>query len=270
MERSLSGPPAPIRLSNSDYNIPKNGVGLTGHPKKVLLGNFSKDMNDMMSRLGQIERQARKVPGPGMYLGHTEWTLNKGSAFSKSDRGFKSSHANPAPNHYENKEIGTKNSNAAADNLSQCRRTKFGRLSKGKKRNFLDNISELAALQPAPGKYHTPNLVLRNKLEVNIGAPNFQIKISDIRKTTPKPDIGPDHYKLPEIRQTEEQYPVYSVPRSKGNNFVDKVVRTKMLDSKTPFVGPGKYDLVDLQRVSRGTKQITVGGLGKSCCSGFF
>jgi hypothetical protein len=241
--------------------------------KKTLLGQFSKDKGEYSSRLGIIIKEAKKTPGPGKYLGHTDW-LTKASTtgfkFEKGSREFKPLNKVPAPNHYERKDVMTERPIAASEVQSQKKRTKMGKFAKGPKRNFLDHIAEDAKTKPAPGQYHTGSAqVLRNRLELHHGAPNFDDKKLTSKKAPPKADIAPNHYS-PTYIHTEERLPNYSVPKALGTNYVDKAVRSKMLDKKTPYPGPGQNDLIDLSKVSRGTTKLMLGGLGRGTCSGYF
>lgn len=284
MERSQSAP-GPIRLANEDYAVPKHGLGLTGPAKKVQLGTFSKDKGEFSSRIALIQKQGAKTPGPGKYIGHTQWvtpdktkgtrttydTVTRfGYQFEKGSRDHPPLNKVPAPSHYERKDIGTSShSIASRECLSNKGRVRLGRCSKGPKRSFLDNIKELSKDIPAPGQYHSTTCVPRNHLEIHTCGPSFEIKHTESRKPPVKVDVAPNHYK-PSFALCEELRPNYTVPKDQGNNFVDKAVKGKMVDSKTQMPAPGKHDMINLSKVSRGTKQLCLGGLGRGACSGYF
>jgi len=288
MEGSASAPVLPSTekpvLNNEDYRVPSDGIGDTGLAKRVIYGAMSKDKGTYSSRINQIVRQAEKVPGPGKYIGHTQWvspdkvagtrniyeTVTRfGAKFENSSREFKPLSKVPAPSHYERKDVATGRPNDCTE-VQSCRlRTKLGKASKGPKRNFLDSVIDASKQTPSPGQYHSGGpQILRNKLEVHHGAPNMEIKKAESRKAAAKPEIAPNHYN-PQYPH-EEKLPNWTVPKAQGNNFVDKAVRSKMLDKKTPFPSPGQHNLIGLNTVSRGTKQLSVGGLGRGACSGYF
>jgi len=284
MERASSAPA--IRLSNEDYKVPCHGIGLTGPEKKTLLGSFYKDKGEFSSRLGMIIKEAKKTPGPGKYIGHTQWvqpdrtsgsrniyeTVTRfGNKFETSSRSFKPARQQiPAPNHYEDKGVNLGRPNDCKEIQSKRLRTKLGKASKGPKRNFLDSVIECSKGSPAPGQYHKADgQVLRNRLELHHGAPDMSLKHTASKKAAAAAGIAPNHYN-PQYQQAEEKPPCYSCPKAIGNNFVDKVVRSHMLDKKTPMPSPGQHNLISPNLVSRGTKQLTVGGLGRGACSGYF
>lgn len=294
MDRSASAPSA-IRLSDEDYRVPCHGIGLTGPEKKIQLGKFSKDKGEFSSRMGQIFRDAKKTHGPAYppKHGHTEWvspqkvsgtrTIHEtvtrfGAKFETSSRDFKPLNKVPAPNHYERKDVGTERPNDCREIQSKFPRTKFGKCSKGPKRSFLDSIAELSATLPAPGQYfkEPSSQVLRNKLEVHAGSPSFEKKHTESRKPPAGPGIAPSKYE-PQWTHSEERFPSWGFPKAKGNNFVDKAVRGKMLDKKTPLPSPGMHDKAgkpipdtNLSLTSRGTKQLQLGGFGRGAASGYF
>jgi len=282
MERAASAPV--IKLQNEDYKVPCHGVGMTGPEKKTQLGTFYRDKGEFSSRLGMIIKEAKKTPGPGKYIGHTQWvspdkvsgtrniyeTVTRfGAKFENSSREFKPLSKVPAPSHYERKDVATNRPNDCAEVQSNRPRSKLGRCSKGPKRNFLDSVIDASKQSPSPGQYHTTNQILRNKLEVHKGAANMEMKATQSRKAAAKPEIAPNHYN-PQYQHAEEKLPNWTVPKAQGNNFVDKAVRSKMLDKKTPYPSPGQHNLIALSLVSRGTKQLQVGGLGRGACSGYF
>jgi len=290
MERSQFAPSIPeaIRLTDDDYRVPCHGLGLTGHERKIELGTFSRDKGEHSSRLARIIKQAGKTPGPGKYIGHTTWaepskvagtrniydTVTRfGAKFESSSREFKPLNKVPAPNHYERKDVATERPlESRGDLLSTRRRLQFGRCSKGPKRSFLDSVMEQAKTTPSAGTYWPKELggqILANKLEVHKGGPTLNIKVTLSKKPPAKAEIAPNHYN-PQYIHAEERLPNWTVPKAKGNNFVDKAVRSKMLDKKTPFPGPGQNDVIEMSLVTRGTKKLTLSGLSRGACSGYF
>lgn len=288
MDHSASAPS--VVLTNEDYAVPCHGVGLTGHARKLQLGTFAKDKGEFSSRLGQVMKQAAKTPGPGKYdVGHTQWCVadktggNRkrfgnqgetvhlfGNAFSKTSREHKSLNKTPAPATYERKDVSSSSfSIAASDRLSGKERVPLGRISKGPKRSFIDSVIEVSKQQTTPGQYTTPHCVAANVFNRRVTGPSMELKISENRKGPKKDEIAPNRYNL-NHGPVEDLAPKYSVPKDHGNNFVDKCVKAKMIDKKTQMPAPGKHDLIDLNKITRGTKLLSLGGLGRGSCSGYF
>merc|ERR1719408_213783 len=115
---------------------------------------------------------------------------------------------------------------------------------------------------PAPGKYE-PKL-----LEQHVMAPNMTKRVTESRRDPALARSasvpGPGKYN-PSWALGENQEANYSVPRSAFDKtrFVDQVVR-----SHNYVPAPGKYDLVKLEKVSRGTKWCQIQGLGRSPLNG--
>mmetsp|Transcript_117705 Transcript_117705/g.327789 ORF Transcript_117705/g.327789 Transcript_117705/m.327789 type:complete len:268 (+) Transcript_117705:109-912(+) len=267
MDRSASLP-----ASGFDYKLPSNGIGQTGHAKRVILGTVSKDKGGYSSRINQIIRQAGKVPGPGQYLGHDDWTLSGGNAFSKLDRNYKSMNKVPAPNTYERKDIMDKHSIASKDCLSQNPRILHGAVPKGRKRSFLDQAEATAKTMPGAGHYN-PGPKSCDRLDTKIkGALSWERETMKSKgRGTVEKEIAPNHYK-PSFSQVEERSANYSVPKVKANNFIDKAVREKLVDLKTEIPGPGTYatHTFNDEKVSRGTRHLQLRGLTRSPLSGYF
>lgn len=278
MEKSASAP-GPV-LQDSDYYLPCHGIGDTGPAQRVVLGNFSKDDGSCSSRINQIERQARKYPGPGKYLSHSDWTgawgIHGGNKFQKGSRDYKPLHKFPDPRHYERKDIFNFVSNASKDNLSKNPRVIHGRIPKGKCRSFLDQAIRHGAGTPAPGHYYKAAQVSANRMEPRV------VKITkwdkDQEKSTSRSgkkveEPGPPHY-TPNWKPCEENIPNYSVPKELASNFLDKATGEKMVDKrkKIPLPGPGQYDLqnFDYSKTSRGTFHLQLRGMTRSPASGYF
>lgn len=275
MDAMSASAPALPTLSNEDYHVPKHGVGLTGHPKKVLLGTVAKDSGQYSSRINQIIKQADKVPGPGKYMSHKDWLLNGGNLFMKTERTYKPCNKTPAPVTYESKNIMMELSNASKSNLSHRPRIIHGKVPTGKRRSFLDQAERHGRAVPGPGGHdpipHT-NTRMDTHIVKTLDWQKLQIKTKS-RGSSKDPNLGPDHYK-PEWRPTEEALPNYSVPKSRPNNFLDKAVKEKWCDvhTKKEIPGPGTYEThnFDSYKVSRGTKYLQLRGMSRSAVSGYF
>lgn len=277
MEHSASAPA--VVMSDSDYYLPCNGVGATGHPNRLLNGAWSKDTGVHSSRINQIIKQAGKYPGPGKYIAHNDWTggwgIHGGNKFGGSDRSYKSMHKYPDPRTYEVKDIGQGGiSNASKTNLSTNPRILHGKVPKGKKRSFLTQAENAARNSPDPGHY-TTSVVLANKLNPKIIKMTEWTKETNktvSRKTKKEEQLAPCHYN-PQWGQAEERIPNYTVPKEKASNFLDKAVKEKMLSvrDKLPLPGPGAYNIqnFDLSKTSRGSMTLQLRGLGRSPASGY-
>jgi len=275
MEGSAS---APV-LRNEDYNIPSNGVGATGHPKRILNGNMSKDKGEYSSRINQIIKQAGKAPGPGKYIAHEYWEEGKrahvihgGNKFPNSRRDYKPMNKTPDPANYENKNFGLGVSINSSEHISKNPRVLFGNISKAKKRSFLDQAIAHGSKIPAPGHNDTSGRYA-NKAEPSVKKiPNWS---REITKTTGKkaapPEIGPNHYSIK--YPGEEKQPCHAIPKAKAQNFLDKAQVEKMVDLRTrkEIPGPGTYNThsYDDSKFSRGTKYLQLRGMGRSAVSGY-
>lgn len=100
-------------------------------------------------------------------------------------------------------------------------------------------------------------------------APTMQKRVTESRRdalqrsqSVPGPGRYSPSFELQEIKEAN-----YSVPKSAFDKtrFVDTVVR-----SRSFLPAPGKYDLVKLEKVSRGTKWCQINGLGRSPLNGIF
>lgn len=277
MEGSAS---APV-LSNEDYAIPCHGIGLTGHPNRVLHGPLAKDKGTYSSRINQIVRQAEKYPGPGKYVAHEHWdegktahVIHAGNKFPNGRRDYKPKNTTPAPATYENKDFQLGVSISSNQNLSCNPRTLYGRVPKGKKRSFLDQAERHGKKTPAPGYndlvQHRNNRVDTAPLKL----PNWQKE--SVKTKSPKPpekEIGPDHYN-PNWAQAEDKQPCHAVPKAKAQNFLDKAVKEKWVDvkSKKEMPGPGTYNTqnYDDSKFTRGCKYLQLRGMSRSSVSGYF
>lgn len=228
----------------TEYVVPKSGL-----LERVPGGQLPKDPGTHSSRLAQVVKAAGKTPGPGKY--DSKGTLGKRMfLFSKTDKdkyNVKSA-PTPAPGKYNMVET------------SKFRpRVTGGQIPKGKGHRPIYNTSE----GPAPGKYD-PKLS-----ENHVMAPSMQKRVTESRRdalqrsqSVPGPGRYSPSFELQEIKEAN-----YSVPKSAFDKtrFVDTVVR-----SRSFLPAPGKYDLVKLEKVSRGTKWCQINGLGRSPLNGIF
>lgn len=195
-----------------------------------------KDTGELTSRLGQIKRQAAKVPGPGMYLGNTDWKLKGGFVFSKTsrDKGLRLNTV-PAPGQYDN---------------SQTQLTKprsiGGPLPKGTKRSFLDQAVEKSGKTPAPDKYQPQYF----RPHVAVPSMSHGKRTESRVKRTDKGTPGPGHYE-PKYTAIEQQLPNYGTAKDTGNSFVDRVTKMK---EKLP--APGHYEAGKMDKITRGGKWV--------------
>lgn len=272
MEHSSSEPV----LRQEDYYIPCHGVGDTGLKTGLVLGTIPKDKGIFTSRINQIVRQAEKVPGPGKYVAHEDWTFKTKSDMAKSERGYKPMNKYPAPCDYERKDIFTEVSNRGKDNLSSNPRLLGGKISKGKKRSFTDQAIAHGAQVPGPTQY-----TLKTKCSDRIDcSPAYvtnwskEISVTAGKGTQEMPSLAPTHYNV-QYSQKDERAASYSVPKEKGANFLDKAVKERMITikgKKEPTPGPGAYfkDPFDIGKITRGTTQLQLRGLSRSAMSGYF
>jgi len=269
MERSTSLP-----ASGFDYQLPRHGVGNTGPARKLQFGSCSKDKGTYSSRINQIVRQAEKVPGPGKYLAHKDWQKNDSFTFGKVERTYKSMNKVPDPSHYERKDIMDHPSKGSTDVLSKNPRVLFGTIPKGKRRSFLDQVCKQAGTLPGAGSYEATTASC-DRLDIKVkGTTSWSQEVTRAaRRKAPEKEVSPDQY-TPSHSLVQDRAPNFSVAKSKGNNFVDKAVRSKMLDSRTrkELPGPGTYNNHNMNddKISKGTMQLQLRGLSRSAASGYF
>jgi len=270
MEKSSSEPV----LTQEDYAVPCHGIGDTGLAKRVTHGAMSKDDGKFSSRINQIQKAATRVPGPGKYVGHEDWRLNGGSKFAKKEAGYKPMHKNPDPTHYERKDFFQFPANACKESLSQNRRVVFGRVPKGNRRSFLDGAMRHGKEVPAPGHYYNKQ-VCANRLNTNpCGVTNWKVEDAGGGKVAPDKSLAPSHYTI-NYNQVTDKQAVYTVPKEKASNFLDKVVKEKWIDVRTKkeLPGPGTYKTFDseaIDKTTRGTYQLQLRTLSRSATTGYF
>lgn len=239
------------------YKVPHCGL-----LPRVPSGQLAKDARDgITSRLGQIKIQAGKTPGPGYYVKHADWKdpVKKSIAGTKTRTPEYSYPKCPLGQGEKlNKVPGPGTYDGTATGQTKPRVLQ-GRLSKGPKRNFLDNAKDQSAWKPPPGKYDP-----KQADAPHMGAPTMLKKVSGTRKSAEKQAPGPGAYN-PEWTQCEEREPKWGTSKQKAETYVDKVAKSK---AKLP--APGKYDLIKLETITRGTKWTQVHGLGRSALHGTF
>jgi len=241
----------------SEYSVPKCGM-----LPRVPSGQLGKESRvGTTSRLGQIEIQAKKTPGPGYYVKHADWadpvkksignTKNRTPEYSypkcPRSQGEKLNKV-PGPGTYDGTATGQTKP-----------RVLLGKTSKGPKRNFLEQAKEQSAKVPAPGQY-----VPKQADAPHMGAPYMLKKVSATRKGAEKQAPGPGAY-TPQWTQCEQKDPIWGTSKDSAMTYVDKVAQ-----SKKNLPAPGKYDLINLERITRGTKWTQVHGLGRSALHGTF
>jgi len=269
MEKSASAP----TLTQEDYRLPCHGVGATGPPHRILYGFTPKDTGKASSRIAAIIKQAEKVPGPGMYLAHTDWKMGQTSKFALGSRDYKSMHKTPAGGAYESKDnFDMVPSIGARENLSNHHRLLHGKVFNGKRRSFLD--SAIRQGDASPGPIYNPAPGCSDRLPIKMAKTVAWDKEKNKTKSlkVKVEEIGPDRYS-PDFCRTEPKLPNWTVPKEAGKNFIDKFVKEKLLDVKTkkPMPGPDTSEMQDfnLDRVSRGTHLCQLRGLSRSACSGY-
>mmetsp|Transcript_51592 Transcript_51592/g.147929 ORF Transcript_51592/g.147929 Transcript_51592/m.147929 type:complete len:271 (+) Transcript_51592:46-858(+) len=270
MERSASEPV----LRSEDYHLPCHGEGDTGHAKRVLMCFTSKDDGKNSSRINQIIKQAGKFPGPGKYVAHEEWKLTQTCKFAKSSRDYKPMHKGPSAVQYEHKDFATRHSIGAEDNVSNHRRTLYGKVSSCKRRSFIDGCEKHGKEVPAPGAYN-PTAGCSNQLPTKLSR-TLDWKMEGKKTNCLKvkvPEIGPNHYTI-DYSKAEPSTRISSVPKEVGKNFIDRYVRETLLDAKTktPMPGPGAHDMLnfDHDKTSRGTMHLQMRNLTRNSASGYF
>jgi len=265
-------------LRNEDYRAPANGIGFTGHPKRVLLGHSNKDTGEHSSRINMIVKQAGKTPGPGKYLAHTGWDRLGGNKFENTERVIKQMNKVPAPHHYEAKDFVDNHIMAVRNNVTaslgnHARYDSLGRLSKGKKRSFLDQAERHGSMVPGPGHFD-PKPYFKSGVGGRItGTVSYGRESNRTSgKGTKAKEIGPTDYNI-NYNQLEEVPPKYTVPKDPCNNFIDKAVRDTFVDrrGKKEMPGPGTYNMQDFDynRTSRGTQLAQVRGISRCAMSGY-
>lgn len=239
------------------------------------MGNLSKDKGTYSSRINQIVRQAEKVPGPGKYTGHEDWRLKGGSKFGVTDRNYKSMNKTPASPTYERKDVMDNPSNFSKDVLSKNPRVTYGNIPKGKKRSYLDQAVIESKGLPGVGHYNNKPVAC-DRLDTKVkGVTSWEREVSVTKGKGPtEKEIGPNHYDI-KYSQVDGRGPNFTVPKSKGNNFVDKAVSESMMrgdaGKKKDMPGPGTYNLMNVvnDKISVGTKHIQLRNLTRSPASGY-
>lgn len=271
MEMSASAPC--LGTEAFDYQLPANGIGNTGHARKIQLGHSSRDDGKHTSRINVIVKQAGKVPGPGMYIKHKEWTTTNANKFCNEARGWKPMHKNPDPSKYEAKDFAETKGIGARSITSNHPKIQFGKIQPGKRRGFLDGPMKLGGKTPGPGA-HNPPAGCNNGLGTGFGQGARKMcswdkeKHQTVSGKIKVPDVAPNHYKI--TYGSELRQPDYTVQKGKGNNFIDKMVKEKMMGGKE-LPGPGTYDLQNFsgEKISRGTYHMQLRGLSRGPASGY-
>ncbi|CAD7932844.1 unnamed protein product [Amoebophrya sp. A120] len=269
--------------TNAEYFLPVKTL-----EPRVPLGRFPKDSGKTSSRLADIERQAKKCPAPGKYDKVSTWAdpgkktgtrgINEscsgfGFAFMKDSRWkgdaedmVKKRGPQPGPGQYENKEFNVKGVNAVKQSLSDIKRPVLGYFPKGKNLTFLDKIGKGGPPGPPPSKYGaiTKSAVARNMLEPHQPALAWTKSKTESRKKASGGSLAPNHYTI-NYKTKDLKMPACSFPKAKDTNFIDQTVRAKNWQP-----APGKYDLIKVEKYSRGAKYCQVNNVGRSSLNGLF
>merc|ERR1712194_140310 len=165
----------------------------------------------------------------------------------------------PGPGTYENTGTSTF--------LSNQKRPTYGHLSKAGKETYIDRLCKTATVGPPCSKYAytSDKAVTRNKLEKKVLALEWKEAKTVSRKDPKKvcEALAPNHY-APNWRWAEPGQAVSAFSKEKPTNFIDMNTRSKFAPA------PGTYSLVDLKKLSRGTKLLQVSNLGRGALSGVF
>jgi len=240
----MSEPDHDLAIAQEDYYLPKKD-----HAPKVFLGVINKDESKKRTLIGSVEHLAAQTPGPKYLL---KDSLNKKSnVFSKEpQRGvvFKQQ-PRPEPGKYEFSK------NAVLPRVLQgCQGKSQG--------SYITRVEKRAA-RGTPGPKYSPKEAQGHiQTRMFIGNVSKPLLVEERKKQKSFP--APNHYKLnrsvtePSITQT----PAF-VKRQKG--YIDVI--TKKKDWVPP---PNRYNLIDLNKISRGTKHMSTMGYGRGAVSGFF
>lgn len=225
-----------------EYLCPKTEVA-----GKVLGGQFPKDSGKFSSRIGQVVKQALKVPGPGIYKipeGPTgrQFVFAKGSKETNIKAGKR-----PDPGQYE-------------QSKKACLpRTLQGVMSKGKKVTFVDIAAMKANQYPGPPKYN-PKEVLGHIQSRALHVTTTQSRL-DLKSRRDLP--GPGKYN-PVHTNTEDRVLAFALG-PKYKSFEEA-------EAKRPgqVPGPNSYKLIELDKISRGTKLMQTYNYDRGPMTGYF
>lgn len=214
---------------------------------KIIGGMFPKDSGKYSSRIGQVVKQALKVPGPGIYTINEVNNVRK-FVFAKGSRDVKTNPGKrPDPGTYEQGQ--------------KCvlPRTLQGVCSKGPKITYVDLAAKKANNYPGPPKYN-PQEVKGHIQSRAMSVPTNESKV-DISNRRDFP--GPGKYN-PGHTATETRV-LNSAFGPKYKPFSEMGTKT---GSSVP--GPNSYKLISLEKISRGTKLMQTYNYPKGAMAGYF
>lgn len=251
------------KLPEASYRLPKCRLD-----PRVTHGAFSQDSGKASSRWRQVEARAKQTPGP--FIAHTDWKLNKGKSFTKGPKMFNKilSGYIPAPGTHERKSVAMDKMNSVKENLSDIKRVTYGNFPKSRRKLYSDTLTAHMPVSPPITKYAVIKdgvSVQRNKLELHTPSCTFNVpKTESRKKDVVGGGLSPNHYKIT-YKLTEERGDINTMkfPDGKPTNFIDMGVQ-----SKAWCPGPGKYEEVKLNKVSRGTKWLQTHNVGKGPLAG--
>jgi len=190
-------------------------------------------------------------------VGHDDWKLRRGAQFCKTAR---ESFAQ------DNKVPGVATYNLGTVTHSGKKTIIGSKWNKTKKRTFLDAVREASDKTPAMGKYdpklsdiaHVPTPHFDRSAMSK--SPETKAAVSTRKVESP----GPTHYD-PKWALTIDRSPNFKYTKSGATNFLD-------MDNKTnaAIPGPGHYNNVRLEKISRGTKWCQVHGYMHNALNGVF
>jgi len=216
-------------------------------PGKIIGGIFPKDSGKYSSRIGQVVKQALKVPGPGIYT-INEVSNGRKFVFAKGSREVKIHQGKrPDPGTYEQ------------DQKYVLPRTLHGVCSKGPKITYVDLAARKSNIYPGPPKYNPQEI----KGHIQSRAMSVPSNASKVDISSRRDFPGPGKYN-PGHTITEE--------RVLNSAFGPKYKAFSEMGSKSGSTvpGPNSYKLISLEKISRGTKLMQTYNYGKGAMTGYF
>eukprot|EP00397_Hematodinium_sp_SG-2012_P038559 GEMP01041960.1.p1 GENE.GEMP01041960.1~~GEMP01041960.1.p1 ORF type:complete len:234 (+),score=36.39 GEMP01041960.1:341-1042(+) len=217
-------------------------------PPIIAGGTFPKDKGQFSSRIGQVLKQAAKVPGPGAYSVHASpsgqlFAFAKGPRDAKRTRGV-----SPDPCTYQ----GSKR--AVLPRTTGCV------MSKGKKMTFIDLAKSHSHRAPGPVTYHPKDVL--GHIQSRTFAPRSSSK-AEPREEKKSITPGPGSYDI--NYQLIEERPVNVGFAPKCRSLVDAECK---ISASMP--GPGHYKECNPSRVSRATKLLQIYHYARNPMTGYF
>lgn len=253
----------------AEYQPPYNGL-----PPRVIKGEFCKDAKDgYTSNFADIQRQATKTPGPGLYVQHPDWTnapkkamgrYNSEPSYSWGKCGSQRTDFTkngpgsgmPGPGMYK-----VRPEDIMKNRAPNQPRVLQGKWSTAPKKWSLTVQSNDV---PGPGNYKPQYMEdSLNKPGPLMGASAKKHIPRDLGKKDPP---GPGTYKpgwtLMEPRQTGA---AWGKTKAVQKRYTDIVANSKKF-----LPDPGTYPLIKLENISRGGKWSQVHGVARSAIHGTY